>query len=170
MGRDIFLIMPKSRASIRANARKSRVGFAAQPLSSCWSPVHGHFQARHLSAIGLIIAILFFSKREDSKTIAKLAAPMGVFNINEPIIFGMPIVLNPLYFFHEMNKIKMACFEIIANVGSARSYFIEAIDLAGALVLDGLAQDEAVHAAVDEVLQLAYEHVAVLAETAEVML
>lgn len=49
--------------------------------------------------LGLIIAILFFSKREDSKTIAKLAAPMGVFNINEPVIFGMPIVLNPLYFF-----------------------------------------------------------------------
>ena len=49
--------------------------------------------------LGLIIAILFFSKREDSKTIAKLAAPMGVFNINEPIIFGMPIVLNPIYFF-----------------------------------------------------------------------
>lgn len=49
--------------------------------------------------LGLIIAILFFSKREDSKTIAKLAAPMGVFNIDEPVIFGMPIVLNPLYFF-----------------------------------------------------------------------
>lgn len=48
--------------------------------------------------IGLLLAILFFSKREDSKTIAKLAAPMGVFNINEPVIFGMPIVLNPIYF------------------------------------------------------------------------
>ena len=31
----------------------------------------------------------------------------------------------------DMNKIEMACFEIIANVGSARSCFIEAIDLAG---------------------------------------
>ena len=48
--------------------------------------------------LGLIIAILFFSKREDSKTIAKIAGPMGVFNINEPVIFGMPIVLNPIYF------------------------------------------------------------------------
>lgn len=48
--------------------------------------------------IGLIVAILLFSKREDSRTIAKLSAPMGVFNINEPVIFGMPIVLNPLYF------------------------------------------------------------------------
>lgn len=47
--------------------------------------------------LGLIIAIFLFSKRDDSKAVAKLAAPMGVFNINEPIIFGMPIVLNPIY-------------------------------------------------------------------------
>ena len=47
--------------------------------------------------LGLIIAIFIFSKREDSKTIAKIGAPMGVFNINEPVIFGMPIVLNPFY-------------------------------------------------------------------------
>ena len=47
--------------------------------------------------LGLIIAIFLFSKREESKTIAKLSAPMGIFNINEPVIFGMPIVLNPTY-------------------------------------------------------------------------
>lgn len=48
--------------------------------------------------LGLIIAIFCFSKRDDSKAVAKLSAPMGIFNINEPVIFGMPIVLNPLYF------------------------------------------------------------------------
>ena len=47
--------------------------------------------------LGLLIAILIFSKRDDSKAVAKLAAPMGIFNINEPVIFGMPIVLNPIY-------------------------------------------------------------------------
>lgn len=47
--------------------------------------------------LGLIIAIFIFSKRDDSKAVARLSAPMGIFNINEPIIFGMPIVLNPLY-------------------------------------------------------------------------
>ncbi|WIK66310.1 PTS sugar transporter subunit IIC [Globicatella sanguinis] len=47
--------------------------------------------------LGLLIAIFLLSKREDHKTIAKLAAPMGVFNINEPVIFGMPIVLNPQF-------------------------------------------------------------------------
>lgn len=48
--------------------------------------------------IALIIAIFIFSKKEESRTIAKLSAPMGAFNINEPVVFGMPIVLNPIYF------------------------------------------------------------------------
>lgn len=47
--------------------------------------------------LGLLIAIFIFSKRDDQKAIAKLSLPMGVFNINEPVIFGMPIVLNPVY-------------------------------------------------------------------------
>ena len=46
----------------------------------------------------LIIAILVFSKRKDSRTIAKVALAPGVFNINEPVIFGLPVVLNPIYF------------------------------------------------------------------------
>ncbi|NBK96678.1 MAG: PTS sugar transporter subunit IIC [Erysipelotrichia bacterium] len=48
--------------------------------------------------LALIIAVLIFSKRADSKAVAKLSAPMGAFNINEPVVFGMPIVLNPIYF------------------------------------------------------------------------
>ena len=47
--------------------------------------------------LGLIIAIFVFSRRDDQKAIAKLSSPMGIFNINEPVIFGMPIVLNPVY-------------------------------------------------------------------------
>lgn len=47
--------------------------------------------------IALIIAIFLFSKKAEAKAVAKLATPMGLFNINEPIIFGMPIVLNPIY-------------------------------------------------------------------------
>ena len=47
--------------------------------------------------IGLIAALLIFSKKEEEKVIARLSAPMGIFNINEPIVFGLPIVLNPLY-------------------------------------------------------------------------
>lgn len=48
--------------------------------------------------LGLLIAIFVFSKRKDVREVAKLSAPMGLFNINEPVIFGLPIVLNPIYF------------------------------------------------------------------------
>lgn len=45
--------------------------------------------------ISLLAAILVFSKREEYRQIAKLSAVPGLFGINEPAIFGLPIVLNP---------------------------------------------------------------------------
>lgn len=47
--------------------------------------------------IALIIAIFLFSKRDEHRAVAKLSAPMGIFNINEPITFGIPMVLNPYF-------------------------------------------------------------------------
>ncbi|MCB5953323.1 PTS transporter subunit EIIC [Enterococcus sp. BWT-B8] len=46
--------------------------------------------------IGLLIAVLLVSKREDMREITKLSLAPGIFNINEPVIFGMPIMLNPI--------------------------------------------------------------------------
>lgn len=48
------------------------------------------------NTIGLIIAIFIFSKREDYRAIAKLSIIPSFFGINEPMIFGLPIVLNPI--------------------------------------------------------------------------
>lgn len=48
--------------------------------------------------IALVIAIFIFSKREENRAIAKIGAPMAIFNINEPVQFGLPVVLNPIYF------------------------------------------------------------------------
>ena len=45
----------------------------------------------------LIVAILIFSKRSDYRTIAKIALAPGIFNIGEPILLGLPVVLNPVY-------------------------------------------------------------------------
>ena len=45
----------------------------------------------------LIVAILAFSKRSDYRTIAKIALAPGIFNIGEPILLGLPVVLNPVY-------------------------------------------------------------------------
>ena len=44
----------------------------------------------------VILAILIFMKSKQLKEIARLAAPAGLFNVNEPVIFGLPIVLNPI--------------------------------------------------------------------------
>ena len=46
----------------------------------------------------LLIAILMFSKRDDQRAVAKLSIAPGFFNVNEPVMFGMPIVLDPIYF------------------------------------------------------------------------
>ena len=46
--------------------------------------------------IGLVIAILVFSKREDNRTIAGISIVPGLFNINETMTFGIPLVLNPI--------------------------------------------------------------------------
>lgn len=48
-------------------------------------------------AIGLVIAILLFSKREDHREVTKLSTVPGIFNINETMIFGIPVVLNPIF-------------------------------------------------------------------------
>ena len=45
--------------------------------------------------LGLIIAALMVAKSSQMKSLMKMAFVPGLFNINEPIIFGLPIVFNP---------------------------------------------------------------------------
>lgn len=48
------------------------------------------------ATLSLIFAIFIASRRADYRQVAKLALPSGLFNINEPILFGLPIIMNPL--------------------------------------------------------------------------
>lgn len=48
------------------------------------------------ATMGLLIAIFLVSKRDDYKAIANISIAPGIFQINEPVVFGMPIVLNPI--------------------------------------------------------------------------
>jgi cellobiose PTS system EIIC component len=47
------------------------------------------------STLSLLIAMLLFCKSKRVKELGKLALIPGIFGINEPIVFGLPIVLNP---------------------------------------------------------------------------
>ena len=48
------------------------------------------------ATIGLALAMAFFSKSAYLKALGKTGLAPALFNINEPIIFGAPIVLNPI--------------------------------------------------------------------------
>lgn len=46
--------------------------------------------------IGLAINLLLFSKSSQYKSLGKLTIIPSIFGINEPLIFGMPMILNPI--------------------------------------------------------------------------
>ncbi len=60
------------------------------------------------STLGVCVSSLF-AKSEKYKSMRKLVVPANIFNINEPIIFGFPIMLNPIYF------IPMVCGPVLTG-------------------------------------------------------
>lgn len=47
--------------------------------------------------ICLVIALMIFAKKKDERRIAEIGGVAAVFNISEPIMFGLPVVFNPIY-------------------------------------------------------------------------
>ena len=47
---------------------------------------------------GLVVAMLFAAKSKQYKALGKVAAFPAIFNVNEPVVFGFPIVMNPVMF------------------------------------------------------------------------
>ncbi len=72
--------------------------------------------------IGLVIAIFLIGKQGSMREMAKLSAAPGLFNINEPLIFGTPIVLNPIL---------AIPFVITPLITGAIGYFFTYIGFAG---------------------------------------
>jgi len=69
--------------------------------------------------LSLLIAILIFSKREDHKSIAKFSLIPGICGINEPVVFGLPLVLNPIFAIpFILNSVIAAFIAVVAtNIG-----------------------------------------------------
>ena len=101
---------PNTIAAVRdtmfAEAVNSNVLYAAQHGTAWGAPFpvtfNGLFDAFGAyggsgATLGLVIALILFSKAKDQKSIAKLSLAPGIFNINEMVIFGLPIILNPKY-------------------------------------------------------------------------
>lgn len=63
-------------------------------INSAFHQVYGALMGGTGSTIALVIAILLFSRYRAYKDLSKLALGPNLFNINEPVIFGLPIVFN----------------------------------------------------------------------------
>lgn len=50
------------------------------------------------TSFSLLLAILFFSKKKSTRDIAKVATLPMIFNINEIMVFGTPLIFNPYLF------------------------------------------------------------------------
>ncbi|API91401.1 permease IIC component [Virgibacillus pantothenticus] len=46
------------------------------------------------TTIGLVLCLFLFAKGKNNKAMGRLTVAPGFFNINEPVLFGLPIVLN----------------------------------------------------------------------------
>lgn len=69
------------------------------PYRETWTMLNDAFANMGGSGmtLGLIIAIFIASKQSQYKEIAKMSLVPGLFNINETLMFGLPIVLNPIF-------------------------------------------------------------------------
>ena len=77
------------------------------------------------ATIGLVIWLCFFAKSAQYKDFGRLTFPCGVFGVNEPVIFGLPIMLNPILFIP---------FVLAPVIIVSLAYFLISIGLIGAPV------------------------------------
>ena len=83
-----------------ANAAAYAKGIAAANLPHIWTePLWWNWMVIGGSGATLALAVMVLRcKSVQLKTVGKVAIIPALFNINEPLIFGLPIVLNPLFF------------------------------------------------------------------------
>ncbi|MPM14495.1 Lichenan permease IIC component [bioreactor metagenome] len=74
------------------------------------------------TTIGLSINLLLFSKSSRYKSLGKLAILPSIFGINEPLIFGMPMILNPMM---------MIPFFLVPQIINVLTYLVMKIGLVG---------------------------------------
>lgn len=48
------------------------------------------------ATLSLVIAMLIFARSKNMREVARLGAGASIFNINEPILFGLPVIMNPI--------------------------------------------------------------------------
>lgn len=101
--------------------------------------------------LSLLLAIVIFAKSKHIKSVGAIGIVPGIFNINEPVLFGLPIILNPIMLipFNIVPIVMVTTQYIAMNIGlvskplgvafpwptpAVISGFITVGDLSGALI------------------------------------
>lgn len=92
------LCLPITMTYLAANTTAYQAGQTVQYINAEGFYYFGMGLGGTGTTIGLAIAIALFAKSKRYKTLGKLTLLPAFFGINEPIIFGLPIVLNPMMF------------------------------------------------------------------------
>jgi PTS system cellobiose-specific IIC component len=85
--------------ALEANASAVQQGLAApNAITRVFFDTYVHLGGSG-ATLALILAIFLVSRRRrEYREVAKLSTPLGLFQINESVMFGLPLVLNPLMF------------------------------------------------------------------------
>lgn len=97
-------------------------------INSAFHQVYGALMGGTGSTIALVIAILIFSHYQAYKDLSKLALGPNIFNINEPVIFGLPIVFNlPMIIPFVLSPIVGTTIGYLATAGDWRAIVVQAV-------------------------------------------
>ena len=102
-----------SRAEAIAAMPANGAHIFTDPFVNCFQAITGSGVT-----MGLVIFMVFFAKSAQMKQVGKLGLGSGIFNINEPILFGTPIVMNPQLFIP---------FVLAPVIGNALAYILTMI-------------------------------------------
>ena len=96
----IWLLMPES-PQFLAKGKRAEAEHVGRPSTATVLAGGGRGPATAFLWISffftlLVVYMLIFAKSAQFKTLGRLGGAPALFNINEPIVFGTPIVMNPL--------------------------------------------------------------------------
>ena len=93
-----------------SNAKGANIPFAGE-FNNCFVTIGGSG-----ATLGMVVFIAFFAKSAQLGALGKASIVPAFFNINEPILFGMPVVYNPYtaipFFLAPMSSMSVAYFAI----------------------------------------------------------
>lgn len=99
---------------------------AGKELPSIFAGAVNSVYGGWISYFAVVIVIILFCKSSQAKSIAKIASVPAFFNINEPLIFGLPTVLNPftLITFLICNNLNFAIVYFLMDSGFLGKFFV----------------------------------------------